>query len=143
MINFIGRIFKLKDWADWRRNLSNSQFVKHLVLNFLNIDQFKRDKAKNFDTMAKRYHVSDEQLTEQAKALLLLCLVFLVATLLLWTYIFFHIYSGNYAICVVISCFSCIPIAMAFRYHFYYTAIKYKRLNLTIKDWIKLNLSKE
>jgi intracellular multiplication protein IcmV len=143
MIKFLGKVFRFKDWADWRRNKSYSLYLKDLAYHFLRLDQFKADQARNFDAMVKRYKLTDEQLSKQAKALIILSFFFLICSVLLWGYIFFHISRGNYPICLVIFCFSLIPLAMAFRYHFYYTLIKNKRLDYTIKDWMKFNPPKD
>jgi intracellular multiplication protein IcmV len=143
MIKFLGKIFRFKDWADWRRNRSYSLYIKDLVYQFLRLDQFKAERAKNFDKIIQRYQLTDQQLAKQAKAFFTLTIFYLICAVLLWAYIGFHITNGHYAICIVIFCFSFIPLAMAFRYHFYYTLIKNKRLDYTIKDWMKFNVRKD
>jgi intracellular multiplication protein IcmV len=143
MKNFLGKIFKFKEWSDWNRNKSTFSYIKESINKFLSFENFKADKAKNFQTMLTKYNVTDEQLIQQLKVFKILSLLFILFSFSLWTYIGFQIYKGDYAISFVILCISFIPVALAFRYHFYYTLIKSRRLDCSLKDWVNLNIKKD
>jgi intracellular multiplication protein IcmV len=142
-MKFLSRIFRFKDWSDWERNKSVFQYLKQMASNVLNIDQFAPNKAKNFDTISKRYKLDDTQLSTQAKSLFLLSMILLIFCFLMWTYSFYHFYKARMLVGFVVLCVSSIPLSLAFRYHFYYTLIKHKRLNCTIKEWFTLNFLKD
>lgn len=142
-MKFLSRIFRFKDWADWERNKSVFQFLKQMATSVLNIDQFAPNKAKNFDTVSKRYKLDDKELSLQAKSLFFLSMVLLAFCVSMWAYAFYHFYQDRWLVGLVVLCVSSIPLSLAFRYHFYYTLIKYKRLNCTIKDWVTLNFFRD
>lgn len=142
-MKFLSKIFRFKDWSDWERNKSVFEYLKQLASNVLNIDQFAPNKAKNFDVVSKRYKLDNNQLALQAKSLFLLSVVLLVFCVLLWTYSLYHFYKDRWLVGLVVLCVSSIPLSLAFRYHFYYTLIKYKRLNCTIKEWVTLNFFRD
>jgi intracellular multiplication protein IcmV len=143
MKNFLGKIFKIKEWADWNRNVTAFQYIKDSINRFFGFENFKADKAKNFQAMLKRYNLTDEQLQIQSKSFLVIAIIFLLFSITLWIYIVFQFLKGDYAISFVILCISFIPAALAFRYHFYYTLIKNRRLDCTLKDWVSLNIKKD
>ncbi len=46
MKNFLGKVFKVKEWSDWNRNLNAFNYIKDAINKFLSFENFKADKAK-------------------------------------------------------------------------------------------------
>jgi len=143
MLKWVGKVFKYKEWSDWDRNLSSFGYLSQLFSKFFRIDNFRKSKARDFEVLVKRYKLDNEQLNKNAKALLMLSYFCLVLAFLMITYAIYHFIIENLLPAVIAFSISLLMFTLAFRYHFYYTLIKYQRLNCNIKDWFILNFKKE
>ncbi len=143
MYKWVGKIFKYKEWSDWDRNLSSFKYLSQLLANFFRIKDFHTSKARDFNVILKRYKLDNEKLNENKKSLLMLSIFCLVLAFLMISYAIYNSIMGNLFSAVISFSISLLIFSFAFRYHFYYTLIKYKRLNCNIKDWFILNFKKE
>ena len=143
MFKWVGKVFKYKEWSDWDRNLSSFKYLSQLFAKFFRIQDFRTTKARDFNTLANRYKLDNEKLRQTGKSLLILSGLCLILSLLLMSYAIYHFIMWNLSPAVISLSISFLTISLAFRYHFYYTLIKYKRLNCNIKDWFILNFKKE
>jgi hypothetical protein len=143
MIKFVKSIFRIKEWADWHRTVASYHYIQNLSYRIL-IDPFNEPKkSKDFKLVAKKYHLDDEKLEKESKALRMLSFLLLGLTILIFIYGVFMLFFASQMIGGVILCVSLVGFSLAFRYHFYYTSIKQKRLNLTIKEWMSYILKKD
>jgi|LauGreDrversion4_2_1035121.scaffolds.fasta_scaffold131062_1 intracellular multiplication protein IcmV len=138
MKKFLGKVFKVREWSDWDRNMSGLEYIKIFINNFLNSGQVQPVKAKDFEKVTKKYNLDEKKLSQQSNGLLGWCVFFILFYLICLGFVIFNFVNGNLKTVGIGFCISLIPLSLAFRYHFYYTAIKFKRLDCTIKDWIKL-----
>jgi intracellular multiplication protein IcmV len=143
MFNWVGKVFRFKDWADWERSKSFIAYFKELFERFFTLKKLDKQKPAQFKEVVERYHLSDEDLNEKVKFLKLNIACFLSAFLGIFSYGLFHLYKANFFISLVVFCISLIAFSLTFRYHFYLTLIQNKRLNCTIKDWFKLTFKRE
>jgi intracellular multiplication protein IcmV len=138
MKNFLGKVFKVKEWSDWDRNISTINYLKLFVNNFLNRGQINSSKSKDFEKIRKKYNLDDKKLKKQSLGLLIWSIFFLLFYLVSLGYVLYNLQNGNLKAFGIGLCISMIPLSLAFRYHFYYISIKFKRLDCTLKDWVKL-----
>jgi intracellular multiplication protein IcmV len=134
------KIFRVKEWADWNRNLTIFEYLKAVALRLF--VPRGRAQAKKFETVVKHYQLDDIALNQQAQALKYLSLLFIILALLMDTYAIYLLIQDRYFQALVVFCVSCIAYALGFRYHFFYTLIKFKRLDCSLKDWYQLNFKK-
>ncbi|NBX84310.1 MAG: hypothetical protein EBQ95_01715 [Gammaproteobacteria bacterium] len=143
MIKFVKKIFRIKEWSDWNRTVSYFNYIKNLSTRLF-IDPFNAPKkTKDFNLVVKKYNLDDEKLEKESQSLRLLSYILFGLTLMIFFYGIYMLFVTNHMIGGVILCVSLVGFSLAFRYHFYYTAIKQKRLNLTIQEWMSYILKKD
>lgn len=143
MINFLKSIFRIREWADWKRTVSFYDYILSLF-HRLFVDPFNSPKkSKDFNLVLKKYHLDDEKLEKEAKALRMLSFIMLGLTCMIFFYGMYTILFNSRLIGSVVLCISLVGFSLSFRYHFYHTAIKQKRLNLTIQEWMMFILKKD
>jgi hypothetical protein len=143
MIKFIKSIFRIKEWADWNRTLASYHYIQNLAYRLF-IEPFNAPKkTKDFHLVVKKYHLDDAKLEKESQALRMLSYILLGLTFLIFIYGVYTLLVANHLIGGVILCVSLVGFSLSFRYHFYYTAIKQKRLNLTIQEWMSYILKKD
>ena len=143
MFKWVGRIVKYKEWSDLDRNINSFKYLKKIVNSFLRLDDFSTKKARDFNILVKRYKLDDDKLNQNGKSLLLLSGLCLLLAFLMMGYAVYSFIMERLPPTMISFCIALIMCSLAFRYHFYYTLIKYKRLNCNIKDWFILNFKKE
>lgn len=141
MKNFLGRIFKIKEWSDWERGKSNVQYMKELFKKLFTVTEYDA-KVNQFESVAKRYELTEEKMKEQSRIFKFLSLVFFVIACVIIGASCYYLYLGHYLVALVTFCISMIAWVLSFRFHFFLTLIKYKRLDCTIRDWFELNFKK-
>lgn len=143
MIKYIKKIFRVKEWSDWPRVVSFFQYFTYLCNKFF-VEPFNEPKkTKDFDLVIKKYDLNEESLTKQSQALKTLSLILLCFAFCILFYGIYHLIFNSLLIGLVIVCISLVGFSLAFRYHFYHTAIQQRRLNLTIQEWFASYLRKE
>lgn len=143
MFKWVGRIVKYKEWSDLDRNINSLKYLKKIVNSFLRLEDFDTNKARDFNILVKRYKLGDEKLNQNGKSLLLLSGLCLLLAFLMMGYAVHSFIMERLSPTVISFCIALVMCTLSFRYHFYYTLIKYKRLNCNIKDWFILNFKKE
>jgi len=143
MFKWVGRIVKYKEWSDFNRNINSLKYLMKIVNSFLRLDDVGTNKARDFNVLVKRYKLDDEKLNQNGKALLLLSGLCLLLAFLMMIYAAYSFIMERLSPTMIAFFIALILFALAFRYHFYYTLIKYRRLNCNIKDWFILNFKKE
>ena len=141
MKKFLGRIFKIKEWSDWDRSKSNFEYLQTLFKRLFTVAEYKFEPNK-FEAVSKRYDLTEDKLKEQAKIFKYLSLIFFVVACAIIGVSCYHFYMTHYAVGLVTLCISLIACVLSFRFHFYLTLIKYKRLDCSIRDWFELNFKK-
>ena len=138
MKKIFNKVFKVKEWSDWDRNISTIQYLKLFINNFVGSGELKSIKSKDFEKVSKKYNLDQNKLEQQSRGLLIWSIFFLLFYFVCLFYVFYNLYNWNLKSFGIGFCISMIPLSLAFRYHFYYISIKYKRLDCTLKDWVKL-----
>ena len=143
MFNWVGKVFRVKEWADWERTKNFSLYFKSLFEKFFKLRNLDEKPAADFQHIAKRYHLKEDDLKKQVKFLKLYALSFFILFILIASYGVYQTFQANFFIALVIFCISLIAISLAFRYHFYLTLIRHRRLNCSIGDWFTLTFKRE
>jgi intracellular multiplication protein IcmV len=141
MKKFLGRIFRIKEWSDWDRGKSSLLYVKELFKKLFTVAEFDPELNK-FDTVAKRYHLTEEKIKQQSQIFKSLSLIFFVIACVIIGVFCYYLYHGHFLASIVTLCISMIAWVLSFRFHFYLTLIRHKRLDCTIRDWFELNFKK-
>jgi intracellular multiplication protein IcmV len=141
MKKFLGRVFKVKEWADWERNKSNFEYVKDLFEKLFMIQKVDSD-VNNFTSVVKRYNLNEEKMNQQQQIFKFLWMIFFVIACVIIGISCYQFFEGHLMVGSVTFCISLIAWVLSFRFHFYLTLIRYKRLDCTIRDWFELNFKK-
>ena len=141
MKKFLGRIFKIKEWSDWNRSKSNLEYLQNLFKRLFTVAEYDAESNK-FEAVSKRYDLSEEKLHDQAKIFKCRSVIFFVLACVIIGTSCYHFYNAHYFVGVVTLSISMIACVLSFRFHFYLTLIKYKRLDCSIRDWFELNFKK-
>lgn len=143
MIKYIKKIFRVKEWSDWPRTVSFFEYIVTLFNKFF-IEPFNAPKKiKDFDLVLKKYDLNEESLNKQSQALKSLSMILLCSAFVIFLYGIYQLINEPGLIGLVVICISFVGFSLAFRFHFYHTAIKQRRLNLTIQEWVASYLKKE
>lgn len=141
MKKFLGRIFKIKEWSDWDRTKSNLEYLQNLFKRLFTVAEYDPESNK-FDNVSKRYNLSEDKLKEQAQLFKYLTLVFFVLACAIIGTSCYYFYNGHYFVGLVTLCISMIACVLSFRFHFFLTLLRHKRLDCSIRDWFELNFKK-
>ena len=141
MKKFLGRVFKIKEWSDWERSKSSFEYVKEIFKKLFTVAEYDPEVNK-FESVAKRYDLSEQKMKEQAQIFKSLSLIFFMIACVIIALTCYQFFSGNFLVGIVTLCISLVAGVLSFRFHFYLTLIKYKRLDCSIRDWFELNFKK-
>jgi intracellular multiplication protein IcmV len=137
MKNFLGRFIKIKEWSDLERTKDNTKYIESMLYYFLHPSALEERKSKNFDQVVKKLNLSDQDLSKKKTVFYYYVFAFLMATVLIWSYLIYLIFKDEYLICIPILCVSLVPLSLAFRFHFYARVIESRKLDYSVKDWMK------
>lgn len=145
------RIFNVRGWSDWERVRSGGEYLKNGINKYF-IPNSARGKQESreekdpviekdkFEIAMKQMSLTEKDLDKREKSLFRLSLMMMVISLLVFIYVLYHLFYGTFAAMILSFSVMCIAGALAFRYHFWYFQIKYRRLGCSISEWYKYGL---
>lgn len=144
ILTVLKRIFKVGVWFDWKRMKSFSLYLANaLKLLFLPQELPTRrsdELIKSFEQAQKEQHLTDGDLEERQKALLLNSLLMLCFAVGLLMYALYQFWCAHIKAGLISSVVMGIAFALAFRYHFWYFQIKSRRLGCSVQEWLRNGL---
>jgi len=141
MKKILGRMLKVKEWADWERSKSNLEYLKDLFQKLFVIQKVDPE-VNNFNAVVKRYKLDEQKIDQQQVIFKYLSMLFFVVACAIIGISFYQFYQGHLMVGCVTLCVSLIASVLSFRFHFYLTLVRHKRLDCTIRDWFELNFKK-
>lgn len=106
-------------------NVIRSLFVSPAVTN-----------AETFDQAAKRLNLTEDDIQDSGQRFLLYALIFLVLGCCAFVYgVFLLIGHGTLSGLLLAAAVSALLLAQAFRFHFWFFQIKFRKLGCTFEEW--------
>ncbi len=96
----------------------------------------KSTVKESFAEAKARFNLSDEQLREKGQDFLRVAIVCAMIAAFIFFYAIYLLFSGALGSFVLACVVSCLALATAFRYHFWFFQIKHKKLGCTLQDWL-------
>jgi intracellular multiplication protein IcmV len=143
----IGRVVKpfvdFPRWMGWRNLKENGHMVGGLARDLLKSGKKVEVRKETFEEAIERLNLNEAAITARKKDLLFMTAVYLVVAVALIIYaVYLLVVLGLWlgAIMAVVVC--CLSLSLAFRQHFWYIQMKYRRLGFTFNDWVNATFRK-
>lgn len=96
----------------------------------------KADEQESFEEAKQRFNLDDAQLTEKAHDFLRIAIVCAMIAAFIFFYAVYLLFTGSFGSFILACVVSCLALATAFRYHFWFFQIKSKKLGCTFQEWL-------
>lgn len=134
----LGSTFRFRFWLDFGRIQGFGWFIKGVALRLF-VPKHEAPK-ESFEAAAKRFKLSDEEIEKRAKRLRRLSFFMIFLAILMVCYSTYQFTHGGLVGASISLLVMFIPIALAFRYHFWHYQLKQRKLGCTFKEWFKQGL---
>jgi intracellular multiplication protein IcmV len=135
IVRVFSRIVNIRLWFDWERTKSFTVALKNGI-KFLFVPK-KSAPSETFQHAVTTLKLNDEELLIKQTALLRLSILMLILAVLIFGYSGYHLFYGSFKAFLVSMAVTCIALALAFRYHFWYFQIKHRKLGCTVEEWYR------
>lgn len=139
---FLRRVFNFRYWIDYDRIRAffyyMLQFFKKLFVPNRNAPPSSNE---SFQKAVEKMNLTEEGLLARQKSLFRLSIFMLILAVLLFSYTLYHLVSGTWPAVFLSASVSCIALALAFRYHFFYFQIKNRKLGCSLSEWFAQTIS--
>jgi intracellular multiplication protein IcmV len=138
--NFIRRRLRFSEWLGLDILIDLSLRLLGLVKDLVVIQS--PEQSESFEQAQAKLGLSATDIELRQQRLKLLTVFMLVMLIPIIAYVIYQaLYGSIQATCISIV-LACVILGFAFRYHFWFTQFKQRKLGLTFNEWFKYTLSK-
>lgn len=130
-----GDIGRLLRFQNLQRQASN---LKSTLSGSFRVPKFDESKTETFDQAMLRLNLDEHAIRQRAQECKRLCVVYIIFFLAVMGYVFYCFIQEQYRAALISLFVSFIPLSQFFRYHFWMTQIRQRKLGLTIKSWFRI-----
>ncbi len=143
----VGRVVKpLVDfprWMGWGRLKDNTTIVTGMAKGLLTSKAATEYRHETFEEAAARLNLDEAAITARKKDLLRMTVFYLVIAVVLFLYaVYLFAVLGLFLGAIMGFVIGCVALTLAFRQHFWYIQMKYRRLGFTFNDWVNATFRK-
>lgn len=115
---------------------SQKNFTKIFHQIFKQIKYTRQDKAiaKDVSTI----NLDTNETNKKTSSLKKIYRIYLTLTLIIFIYFIFNVIMYSILSAIICLSITIFLLSQAFKYHFYITQLKYKKLDLTLQEWISI-----
>ena len=135
--HFLRRFLDIPTWIGAGQLADGAKTIRTMISDIARVNRRGPQVIQTFDEAVERYQYTDEYLLARQRFLLLTTRLYLFCLLLSLMYATHLFNKGMIMACFTTSCVSLILMSFAFRAHFWYTQIKYKKLGMTFYEWFR------
>lgn len=142
----VGRVLKplvnFPHWMRWGDLKENNHMITSLAKGMLKADTAV-PRQETYEEAVVRLNLNDEAIAARKKDLFLMAGFFSVLAIAVFIYGFYLLlFQGMILAFFMGVALAFLLTALAFRQHFWYIQMKYKRLGLTFNDWMNYTFKK-
>ncbi len=100
----------------------------------------KARQVEDFDQAMRRLHFSEQDIQRRKRDFFRLVIIMSLFTIGVFAYFLYHLSSRHILAMMVSFVLSLLCATMTFRYHFWYSQLKQRKLGMTFKEWLMKGL---
>lgn len=131
--NLFNPITDYKTGTDYDRHKETVSAFKGMVQRLFVVQ--KARQVEDFDQAMRRLHFSEQDIQQRKRAFFRLVIVMLLLTIGVFAYFLYHLSSRHILAMMVSFVLTLLCATMTFRYHFWYSQLKQRKLGMTFKEW--------
>jgi hypothetical protein len=134
-----GSMFNVTRWIAWGEIAGSTKIIWGIARNTLITDRSPKDAiSETFEEAVQRLALTKEDIKQRQKTFLHNSIAFLIIGVLLFAYAI-YLLVNSYLLATFISLLlTTLVLVYAYREHFWYTQMKYRKLGLNFKIWWRL-----
>jgi intracellular multiplication protein IcmV len=136
-----GAMFNIPRWIAWGSIVASTKIVWEIGRDLF-VNPAKSVIPETFEEAAQRLNLTEEDIKQRQKTFLHNAIAFLVISIILLTYTIYLLVNSYWLATFVGSLLTALILVYAYREHFWYTQIKYRKLGLDFKTWRQLLFKK-
>lgn len=132
-----GSVFNINKWIAWRDIAVSSKIFFSIARGVLKRPTVKISE-ETFEEAVQRLHLTEEDIKTRQKVLFRNTIIFLIMSGLLLIYTIYLLSTLHIIAFLMSLLLNILIFTFAYREHFWYTQIKYRKLGLDFKTWRQL-----
>jgi intracellular multiplication protein IcmV len=144
VIRVFKAIFAFGTWFDAARAKLFSTFVRDGYKKTFSAEELKPNVkdalTESFLAAQKQMKLTEEDIILRQNSLYKLSVLMSCCAFIIFAYFVYNLICGTFLAAAISLFVMTIPIALAFRYHFWYFQFKSRRLGCSAREWFKLGL---
>lgn len=124
----------VKFWSDYERLHSGYSAISRMFQTLF-IPK-KAQKIQSLEEVMHQYRLNAHDIVKKQQAFWRLTMIMLIVSSLIFCYAIYHLMHHRYHVALLTGSILLIPLALAFRYHFWYYQLKSQRLGCTFTQWL-------
>ena len=139
--NFIRSRLRVKEWLGFDVLVSLSLDLLHFAERLLVIKP--PSSPESFAEAMAKFGLTPANILQRQYRFALTSFCMIVLALGMFAYVIYQAMYGSLQAMMISLVLVCVFLGLSFRYHFWFTQLKYKRLGLTLIEWFKYTVSGE
>lgn len=134
-----GAMFNVSRWIAWGSIVGSTKIIWGIARDvFAGSQKSKEVISETFEEAVQRLALTEEDIKQRQKTFLRNAIAFFIISLLLFAYTIYLLLSFYLLATLVNLLLTTLVLVYAYREHFWYTQMKYRKLGLNFKMWWRL-----